>query len=201
MILLFFTALAVFCGAGWAFLNKGLYLLPDKMCEGTIERDTVKDVLPNARSAESGSDRQGAGDRLRVWCHVTTSNDSLLSGQARVEPVSRGTWLKSYQESGETQVVRVSAGGIDALARLDTDAGTSSVYVPCSPPDVPSYNASRPYAVVSEAWVHGPARAEGAPLRQTLTDFAYRLTEHAYELAGCEKPRDFPDELPRYGSG
>ncbi|GHH02393.1 hypothetical protein [Streptomyces rubradiris] len=36
------------------------------------------------------------------------------------------------------------------------------------------------------------------PLRQTLTDFAYRLTRHAYDLAGCEGSRPLPGELPRY---
>ncbi|MBY8845636.1 hypothetical protein [Streptomyces sp. SP2-10] len=199
VLLLFFVALAVFCGAGWAFLNKGLYLLPDEMCDGTLAQGTVKQVLPNAQSAGSDSDRQGKGDRLRVWCKVTTSNDSLLSGRARVEPVSRRDWLAGYRESGQQQVVQISVGEIGALAQLDPDTGASSVYVPCTPPEVPSYNASQPYAVVGEAWVHGPAKAKGAPLRQALTDFAYQLTRHAYDLAECKESRDLPEKLPRYG--
>ncbi|MGW1759773.1 hypothetical protein [Streptomyces mirabilis] len=72
------------------------------------------------------------------------------------------------------------------------------MYIPCAPPSVPSCNASRPYAVVGEARIHEPAKATGLALRQTLTDFAYQLTKHAYKLAECKDPRHFPEELPRY---
>ncbi|MEV6536732.1 hypothetical protein AB0M86_45490 [Streptomyces sp. NPDC051639] len=199
VVLLFLVVLGLFCGAGWTFLNKGLYLLPGKMCEGTLERDMVKSVLPSARSADSGSDSQGAGDGLAFWCHVTTSDDSSLSGEARVQPTSREKWLAYYRGSGgKNRIIRVSVGGIEALAQVDSGADTSSVYVPCAPPSVPSYNASQPYAVVGEARIHGTARATGVPLRQTLTDFAYQLAQHAYKLAECKDPRAFPEELPRY---
>ncbi len=192
--------IGLFCGTGWAFLNKGLYLLPNKMCDGTLERDTVKQVLPKARSADSGFDSQGAGGNLTFWCHVTTSNDSILSGKAQVEPVSRDKWLEYYQGSGKrNQLIRVSVGNIEALARIDSSANTSSVYVPCAPPSVPSYNSYQPYAVVGETWIDKPANTKGMPLRQTLTDFAYQLAQHAYKLAECKEPRDFPKELPRYG--
>ncbi|MEU3828327.1 hypothetical protein AB0F36_23875 [Streptomyces sp. NPDC029080] len=199
VLVLFFAALTFCCGAGWAFLNKGLYLLPDKMCGGALARDTVEQVLPDARSADTGSDRTGAGAGLRLWCHVTTSNDSLLSGEVRVAPAGPQEWLKSYRESGQKHVIHVSVGDIGALAQLDPGAGTSSVYVPCAAPGVPSYNATQPYAVVGEAWVDGPAKAKGMALRQALTDFAYQLTEHAYGAAECKAPRDFPEKLPRYG--
>ncbi|MFI1075450.1 hypothetical protein [Streptomyces puniciscabiei] len=199
VILLFLVALGVFCGAGWAFLNKGLYLLPDKMCAGTLDRKVVKQLLPRAQSADSGSESRGAGADLTFRCHVTTSNDSILSGEARVQPVSRQSWLEYYRESGgQDRIIRVSVGDMEALAQIDSSAATSSVYVPCAPPGVPGYNASQPYAVVGEAWVHGPAKAKGAPLRQTLTDFAYRLSQHAYKVAECKKQRRFPKELPRY---
>ncbi|MCX4435899.1 hypothetical protein [Streptomyces mirabilis] len=191
--------LGLFCGAGWTFLNKGLYLLPGKMCEGTLERGMVKSVLPSARSADSGSHNQGAGYDLTFWCHVTTTNDSSISGEARVQPTSREKWLAYYRGSGsQNRIIRVSVGEIEALAQVDPDADTSSVYVPCAPPGVPSYNASQPYAVVGEARTHGPAKATGVPLRQALTDFAYQLAKHAYKLAECKDPRDFPKELPRY---
>ncbi|MGX4691709.1 hypothetical protein [Streptomyces sp. JNUCC 63] len=72
------------------------------------------------------------------------------------------------------------------------------MYVPCAPPGVPSYNASQPYAVVGEALVYGRAKVTGVPLHQALTDFAYQLTKHAYKLAECKAPRDFPEQLPRY---
>ncbi|MFK4147958.1 hypothetical protein [Streptomyces sp. NPDC004065] len=199
VVLLFLLVLGVFCGGGWMFLNKGLYLLPDRMCEDTLDRDTVKQVLPNVRSADSSANTQGAGDGLTFWCRVTTSSDSSLSGEARVRQVSRGQWLEYYRGAGErSRVVRVSVEGVEALARIDSGETTSAVYVPCTPPAVPEYNASRPYAVAAEARVYGPARAAGVPLRQALTDFAYRLARHAYHVAECEKRRELPRELPRY---
>ena len=199
VVLLVLLVLGLFCGAGWAFLNKGLYLLPDKMCEGALTRDTAKQVLPNTRSADSSSKSQGAGDDLTFWCRVTTSGDSSLSGEARVQQVSRDKWLDYYRGSGgRHRIIRVSVGDIEALAQIDSGETTSSVYVPCTPPAVPAYNASRPYAVVGEARVYGSAKAKGVPLRQTLTDFAYQLTQHAYRLAECKNARDFPKELSRY---
>ncbi|WP_405990434.1 hypothetical protein [Streptomyces sp. NBC_00986] len=74
------------------------------------------------------------------------------------------------------------------------------MYVPCTPLSVPSYNSSQPYSVVGETWVSNPANTKSMPLRQTLTDFAYQLAQHAYKLAECKEPRDFPKELPRYES-
>ncbi|WP_405950955.1 hypothetical protein OG588_36540 [Streptomyces prunicolor] len=198
LLVLLFPVL--FCGAGWAFLNKGLYLLPNKMCDGTLERDTVKQVLPKARSADSGFNSQGAGYNLTFSCHVTTSNDSILSGKAQVEPVSRDKWLESYRGSGkQNQLIRVSVGNIEALAQIDSSENTSSVYVPCTPPSVPSYNSTQPYAVVGETWISNPANTKSVPLRQTLTDFAYQLAQHTYKLAECQGTHDFPQELPRYG--
>ncbi|MFD5796142.1 hypothetical protein ACFWIO_21915 [Streptomyces diastatochromogenes] len=199
VILLFFVALGLFCGAGWLFLNKGLYLLPDKMCEGALERDMVQQVLPRAQSADSGSDRQGAGDDLSFWCHVTTSDDVSLSGEARVQSVSQQQWLDSYRGSGGGhRIIRVSVGDIEAMAQIDPGTDTSSVYVPCAPPGLTRQEASEPYAVIGETRVYGSAKATGMPLRQALTDFAYQLSKRAYKLAECKAPRDFPAELPRY---
>ncbi|MFJ3642481.1 hypothetical protein ACIPRD_22325 [Streptomyces sp. NPDC090108] len=200
VVLLFFVVLGLFCGGGWMFLNKGLYLLPGKMCEGTLGRDTVKEVLPRARSADSGSDAQGAGDGFTFWCHVTTSDDVSLSGEAKVQPGSLDEWLDNYRGTGiRHRIIRVSAHGVEALAQTDPGAHTASVYVPCTPPGLTAKEASEPYAVVGETRTYGDARATGTPLHQALTDFAYRLTEHAYKLAGCKAHRDFPERLPRYG--
>ncbi|MET7288596.1 hypothetical protein [Streptomyces sp. NPDC005573] len=199
VILLLLLALGIFCGAGWMFLNKGLYLLPDKMCEGTLERNTVQQLLPRTRSADSGSDIRGSGGDLAFWCHVTTSDRSAVSGEAKVRPVSRAQWLDYYQNSGTRKIMRVSMGDMQALAQIDPGETTSSVYVPCEPSGVPAYKGSQPYAVVGEARVDGSAGLTGVPLHQALTDFAYRLTEHAYKLAGCKAHRDFPERLPRYG--
>jgi hypothetical protein len=199
MILLSLAVLGLFCGAGWLFENKGLYLLPKEMCNGVLARDTVRQVLPGARSADSDSESRGVGANFSFRCHVGTSGDSSLSGEVSVRQLSLNDWLGYYRSSGgANRIIRVSVGDIEALAQIDPDRTTSSVYVPCSPPAVPEYNAGRPYAVVVETYVYGSAKAKGIPLRQALTDFAYRLSEHAYKLAECKAPRDFPKELPRY---
>ncbi|NEA49166.1 hypothetical protein [Streptomyces sp. SID10815] len=198
VIALFVMALCVFCVAGWAFLNKGLYLLPEKMCEGALDRSAVKRVLPSARAADSGSGTQGAGYNFTFSCRVTTSDDSILTGRAQVQQISLEKWLEHYRGTGEEhQILRVSAGDVQALAQTDS-AGASSVYIPCAPSGVPAYNASRPYAVVGETSVYGQAKGPDASLRQNLTDIAYRLTRHAYETAECKAPRAFPEELPRF---
>ncbi|MGW5326256.1 hypothetical protein [Streptomyces sp. NPDC004014] len=199
VIFLFFVALGVFCGAGWLFLNKGLYLLPDAMCDGTLRRNMVKQVLPPAQSADSDFDSQGAGESLMVWCDVTTSDDVSLSGEVRVQPVSREQWLEHYRGSGaQYRIIRVSRGGIEALAQIDARADMSSVYVPCALSGLLEDDAHQPFAVIGETRIRGRAQATGMPLRQALTDFAYRLTEHAYKTAECKTPRSFPKELPRY---
>lgn len=189
-------------GIGFAVhyaLTSGLERLPDRMCEGVLAQSTVKEALPKARSADTGSRAYGAGADLEFWCYVNTSGDSALSGRVRVQPLSQKEWLKYYRGAGgRNRVIRVSADDMEAVARVGPDETTTSVYVPCAPPGVPSYNASEPYAVVAETRVDGAAGAEGVPLRQTLTDFAYRLSRHAYELAECKAQRDFPAELPRY---
>nr|BFD84360.1 hypothetical protein StreXyl84_37610 [Streptomyces sp. Xyl84] len=205
----FVFSLAGLCLAGlgvWfgyqQFFTKGLERLPSKVCEKTVQRDMVTRVLPEARSAQEGSRREKAGSDLTFSCHVVTSDDASLLGKAEVRPVSRTAWLKSYRGAGgEKRLVRVSADGVEALARVGDEDPVSAVYVPCTPPTVPPYNASEEYAVATEVTVstYGKAAAvTGAALRQTLTDIAYRLTEHAYRLAECKAPRDFPEELPRY---
>ncbi|MGW2720335.1 hypothetical protein [Streptomyces sp. NPDC001492] len=180
------------------FFTKGLEHLPSKICGGTVERGMVIQVLPSARSAEEGSKRQNAGDDFTFYCHVVTSGDSSLWGEARVRPVSKTDWIKSYRgNGGDNQIIRTSVDGIEAVAQLDTEH--AEVYVPCVPPAVPSYNASEDYAVITTVEADGDVKATGTALRQTLTDIAYQLTKHTYKLAECQDPRDFPEELPRYG--
>ncbi|MGW4343842.1 hypothetical protein ACWEL8_01890 [Streptomyces sp. NPDC004690] len=199
VILLILVVLGAFSGAGLAYFNKGLYLLPAKMCDGTLDRDTVKQVLPRARSADTGSSDRSAEHGRTFSCYVTTSNHSSLSGGAQVQSTSREKWIESYRGSrGSGEIIRVTSGDIQAVAQMDSSAGTSSVYIPCALPGVPSADASQSYAVVGEARVYGRAKASGVPLRQALTDFAYQLTRHAYELAECKNHRAFPEKLPRY---
>ncbi|MEU0344691.1 hypothetical protein ABZ092_38630 [Streptomyces bobili] len=202
----FLFSLTVLCLAGVAvwfgymqFFTKGLEHLPAKVCEGTVERETVVDVLPHARSAEEGSDQHNSGDNLTFYCHVVTSGDSSLWGRAQIRPVSKDKWLASYRDSGgDNRIIRVSVNGIEAVAQLDPENTTAGVYVPCVPPVVPSYNTPEAYAVITEVSVGGDTKATGGALRQALTDVAYRLTEHAYELAECKDSRNFPEDLPRY---
>jgi hypothetical protein len=131
-------------------------------------------------------------------CHVFTSADSILSGMARVEDASVQQWLNHYGASTEGDAVRVSVDGAEALAELDLDNGNSSVYVPCVPRGVRADDANESYAIVTEASVIGEGRISGAALRQAVTDFAYQLTKHTYDVAECRDPRALPEELPRY---
>ncbi|MFE9095590.1 hypothetical protein [Streptomyces sp. NPDC007264] len=179
------------------FFTKGLEHLHAKICDGAVERNLVVQLLPPARSAEEGSEHRNSGDRLTYYCHVVTSSDSSLWGEARVRPVSKTDWLDGYRGSGgDNSIIRTSIDGIEALAQLDGEQ--AAVYVACVPPAVPSYNASEDYAVITRVEASGDVKATGMALRQALTDFAYRLTKHAYGLAECKVPRNFPEELPRY---
>ncbi|MER6259532.1 hypothetical protein ABT203_08045 [Streptomyces sp900105245] len=182
----------------WFALTTGLERLPSKVCDGAVERDLVIRTLPRTRTAEEGAERRREGADLRFSCHVYTSADSILSGVARVDDASPQTWFSHYAGSSDRRTVRASSGGIEALAEIHGDRVSSSVYVPCTPRGVRAGDADQSYAVVAEAYVIGKARISGTELGQALTDFAYRLSEHAYRLAECDKPRDFPDELPRY---
>ncbi|MFE9678621.1 hypothetical protein ACFYO5_31685 [Streptomyces sp. NPDC006259] len=197
--LLCLVVLSLLGGAAWIFLIKGLYLLPEEMCDGTLKRSMVTQLLPQARSAKDGSDRRGTGDDFSFSCYVTTSNDSSISGQVDIRPISKDEWVKNYQGDGEDHsTVRISAKGVEAVAQLNADSPAAGVYVSCIPPVIPSYNASKPYAVVTEVTVAGDTKATGSGLRQALTDIAYRLTKHAYELAECKDSHHFPEDLPRY---
>ncbi|MGW5196706.1 hypothetical protein [Streptomyces spiralis] len=181
------------------FFIKGLYLLPDKVCHAAVQRDIVIRTLPRARSADEWPDQGGAGRHFSFACRVSTSGHSILSGQVDPRDSSRTAWEDHYGSLAGHQVVRVTAGGVEALAQTDGDKGSASVYVPCAPATVQEGTASHAYALVADAGVTGKSRATGEELRQALTDFAYQLTEHAYKLAECKGALDFPEELPRYG--
>ncbi|MDQ0598505.1 hypothetical protein QF037_002850 [Streptomyces canus] len=200
-ILLSLTALCLAGVAIWVgyvqFFTNGLESLPTKICDGSVDRGLATQVLPPARSAEEGVKRQNSGDDLTFYCHVDTSNDSSLWSEAKVQPLSKADWLESYGVGGgNNRIIHTSVDGIEAVAKLDTEH--AAVYVSCSPPGVPSYNASEDYAVTTRVEANGDLNVTGTALRQVLTDFAYQVTKHTYELAECKEPRDFPDQLPRY---
>ncbi|MBL1107257.1 hypothetical protein JK361_22070 [Streptomyces sp. 5-8] len=122
----------------------------------------------------------------------------MLTGKVELRESSKAAWEEGYSSLAGTDVVRTSAGRVAALAQIDPDHGLASLYVPCDPKDPGKAGASGPRALIAEAGVVGKSRASGADLRQALTDFAYQLTRHAYDLAECKESRDFPEKLPRY---
>ncbi|MFC9286679.1 hypothetical protein [Streptomyces sp. NPDC057052] len=197
----FLICLTVLClvgAAAWFALTTGLERLPSKVCDGAVERDVVIRTLPRTRTAEEGATRRHEGKDLEFSCHIYTSADPILSGNARVDDASADSWFNHYGGTAGGDSVRVSANGVEALARLDRDSGSSYVYVPCVPRGVRASDASESYAVIAEAGVIGEGRVSGAALRQAVTDFAYQLLKHTYELAECQGTRNLPEDLPRY---
>ncbi|MFE1197607.1 hypothetical protein ACFW6E_33400 [Streptomyces olivaceoviridis] len=200
----FFVAIAILalvCGGLFLFFVKGLYLLPDKVCEASVQRDLVIHTLPQARAADEWADHKGSGRDFMFDCRVSTSGHSILSGGVNLRESSKADWVDGYGGSAGTAVVQTSAGRVAGLAQVDADHGVASVYVPCEPKDAREGDggASGPRALVAEASVTGKSRVSGAALRQALTDFAYQLARHAYALAECKGAGGFPARLPRYG--
>ncbi|MEU9269236.1 hypothetical protein AB0E04_27830 [Streptomyces sp. NPDC048251] len=178
------------------FFTNGLDQLPAKVCDGSVQRDTVIRVLPDTRSAEEGAENHGTGDGFMFSCHVYAGDDSILSGEVKVQDSSRNSWEKYYKSYGgksEGPAEQTSASGIYALSR----GNFASIYVPCIPSGSNSDDASQAYALISEVRVIGESRASGLELHQALTDFAYELTRRAYELGKCKNVQSFPDGLPR----
>ncbi|MGM9443963.1 hypothetical protein ACTAF0_27490 [Streptomyces murinus] len=194
--------MAIIGGCTFLYFIKGLYLLPDKVCDGAARRDIAIRTLPHARSADQWADQGDTGGRFSFACRISTSSDSTLSGEVDLRGASEAAWVDSYGRLAGKRVVRASKGELEALAQIDGDSrGSASVYVPCIPASVKESGAPHTYALVADVSVSGKSRATGAERRQALTDFAYQLTEHAYKLAGCKEPRNFPEKLPRYEDG
>ncbi|MFH9862682.1 hypothetical protein [Streptomyces sp. NPDC017202] len=179
------------------FFTKGLDNLSSRVCDEGVERDTVRRVLPDTRSAEEGADTNGSGDSFMFSCRVYTANDSILSGEAKIQDSSQKTWEKYYksyggESKGETE--QSSSDGIYALSKEDF----ASVYVPCVPNGSRPDDASQEYALVTEVRVIGESRITGIDLHQALTDFAYQITRRAYSLGDCQGVQEFPEKLPRF---
>ncbi|MEU5180993.1 hypothetical protein AB0G49_13185 [Streptomyces longwoodensis] len=178
--------------------TKGLERLPATMCGGTLERDTVIDILPPAKSAHESSRQSDYGSHYtRYSCLINTSR-SALSSTAEVRSITKEAWLRGYAENTTgVPVVRASAAGVEAVAPLRGHGSEAAVFVPCVPPGRMA-SASTTYAVVVQVTVDDDTRKSGMELRQDLTDFAYRLSQHTYDLAQCQEHREFPKALPRY---
>ncbi|MFJ5310235.1 hypothetical protein [Streptomyces sp. NPDC088350] len=190
-------------GGGWfgyqQVFTKGLDHLPSKVCDNAAKRDTVIRVLPDTRSAKEGAKQENPGKNFSFYCHIYTSDDSILSGEVQVQDSSAKAWADYYRGYGgadEGEVERVSLKDVQALSKTHM----SSVYTPCVPRGVKAAEASQSYALVTEVRVIGKSRTNGLALRQALTDFAYQITRRAYELGECQPTRTFAGELPHYGA-
>ncbi|MFF2126344.1 hypothetical protein ACFVW1_13215 [Streptomyces olivochromogenes] len=192
------TIVGLIIGAFFLYFIKGLYLLPDKVCDGAVQRDIAIRTLPRARAAEEWAGQGGTGRNFSFGCRVSTSGDSIMTGQVDLRESSKAAWIDSYGSLAGDHVMRVSKDGVEALAQTDSDTESASVYIPCVPTSIKESDASQTYALVANASVIGKSRATGTELRQALTDFAYQLTKHTYKLAECKDPRRFPEKLPRY---
>ncbi|MFE9678624.1 hypothetical protein ACFYO5_31700 [Streptomyces sp. NPDC006259] len=178
--------------------TRGLDHLPSKVCDEAVKRETVMRTLPDARSAEEGSDTIGAGYGFMFTCHINTTSESLLSGESEIQDSSQKSWEKYYKSYGgesKGKTEQTAEGGVYALSRGDF----ASVYVPCVPRGSKAVDASQAPALITEVRVIGESRATGPALHQALVDFAYEMTRHAYALGKCQNAHKFPDELPRFG--
>ncbi len=187
---LYFGALAVF--------TKGIDRLPDRPCEGAVERETIADILPAARTAEERSrldDDHGIDSREFLFhCSVLTSDGSLLSGDAESGDRSVEDWSSGWVESPDS-----SSGVTGDITAFATD-GAAAIYVSCAPPGRSESKSPKSRALIVEASTLGETKAQGAGLQQDLVDFAYELAEHAYKVGECPGPRKFPDQSPRLHS-
>ncbi|MDQ0833785.1 hypothetical protein QF032_005629 [Streptomyces achromogenes] len=186
---------------GWfsyqEYFTNGLDSLPDRVCDQSVQRETVIHILPDSRSAQVGSGTNGSGYSFMYSCHIYGDGDSILSGEVQIQNSSQRSWenyYKSYGGKSEGLTEQTSSDRIYALSKSDF----ASVYAPCVPTGKNPGKASQAYALVSEVRVIGESRATGVALHQALTDFAYGLTRHAYTAGKCKNIQDFPDELPRY---
>lgn len=194
-------------GGFFLFFNKGLYILPGKVCDSSVDRGVAIRTLPLTRAADHRTNRDGEGADFKYFCVVSTSRGPRMEGNVSIQDASPSVWADYAPDPQYQLVTKTSQDGIEALARTgidDSDDGFASVYVPCTPPldpyglDGKSDTKPHTYALVTDVDVNGETRATGAELRQNLTDFAYQITRHAYKLAKCEESRDFPEQLPRY---
>ena len=178
------------------FFTKGLDRLPEKVCSGAVERATVVSALADAREAHDGESQTSPGEDFLFACRVTTSNDSIISGESEVSDASVASWTRHFEEKGDGKVMKVSSGDVRAL----TVSGLATVYVPCTPPDRDSGDAIQSYALVTQARVIGDSRVKGVALRQALTDFSFQMTKHAYKIGKCQETERLPVKLPAINS-
>lgn len=200
--------IAVVGGGFFLFFNKGLYMLPDKVCDSSVDRGLAIRTLPLTRAAHHRTGQYRTGADFQYFCFVSTSSGSRMEGNVSIQDASDSEWADDHGPLAGHRVVKTSKEGIRALAQIGEDANDShaSVYVACTTPldpyglDGTTDTKPHTYALVTDADVLGKTSATGSELRQNLTDFAYQIARHAYKLAKCQEPRHFPEQLPRYKS-
>ncbi|GGQ25936.1 hypothetical protein [Streptomyces roseolilacinus] len=189
-------ALAVAVAFGYVeTFTKGIDRLPERPCAGAVDRDLAARALPSARTAEERGRLEQGLHGFTFRCHVRTSDDSSLVGDAETSDADVRSWHRHFlPKSGEEGAIEVSSGDVRGLS-LAPDSAT--VFVPCAPPrsELPAH------ALVVDATTIGTTRAQGDELRQIVVDFAYQLARHAYRVGECQAPRSFPDSLPRLSEG
>ncbi|MFC7813456.1 hypothetical protein ACFUTR_02155 [Streptomyces sp. NPDC057367] len=152
-----------------------------------MARSTVKQILPDARSAEERGRSTDQGRDFVFFCRVLTSDDHIVSGESELQDATSDEWLSGYeQEAGDTYGQLREAAGRKGVKTL-TLGRLASVYMPCSIAGGSAKRSLRQYALITEARVIGESRAQGNELREALTEFAVQMSEHAYTVGKCNK--------------
>ncbi|MEU1485245.1 hypothetical protein [Streptomyces sp. NPDC005752] len=179
------------------FFTKGVERLPERVCSGAADRVIAEKVLPNTMTAAQRGKRGAAYSSSRgtvFFCSVKThGEDSILSGEVRVNDVSLAKWRAGHSpgdgKSREVEVKRIVA--------MVTSEGVS-VYVPCTRPEQDRQKPLESYALIADARTIGDTRVSGVELQQYVADFAYQILRHTYRAEECQERQKFPAGLPDF---
>ncbi|MEU5520144.1 hypothetical protein ABZ759_05430 [Streptomyces sp. NPDC047860] len=188
--------------ASYRYFTGGLDRLPDKVCSGAVDREIVTKALPSARDAQEGSRVKPPGGRFLFTCHVYTSGDSIMSGEAETTDVAHDTWASYYEGQADGNPVRTRKGPVHVLSVSENRA---SLYVPCTRAGKNPDATADSHGLIAESRTIGKTRATGEELRQAITDFAYFIMQRAFKLNKCREvealPKDLSDAYSAAGTG
>src|SRR5688500_11000989 len=89
--------LAFGCFSGYKyFFTMGLNRLPAEVCSGAVDRATVASALPDTREAQAGESQTAPGEDFLFACRITTSNNSIISGESEVSDASITSWTRHF---------------------------------------------------------------------------------------------------------
>ncbi|MGA5418386.1 hypothetical protein [Streptomyces pseudogriseolus] len=183
------SLLAVGAFSGYQYFTGGLERLPQSVCSGSVDRRVVIAALPAARSAEEGSRTRPSGGRWIFTCHVNSSGGSIISGEVEVTDVTSEQWYNHYKDQGEGVPLKAKRGPVQVLSVAEDRV---TLYVPCKPAKSAS---SATQVFITDARTIGETHATGPELRQAITDFAYGITRHAFDLDKCRGVDSLPADL------